>query len=342
LWRNRSGAWLTHIAYDASGGVTRALNDQAQAAYKSLDNEQKKIADSLFPRLITLGEGVADTRRRVKRRELYPQGVEASAVNEVINKLSGKHARILVTTREGATAKDLGSGEDFVEFTHEALLGNWQHLIKLLDSERESIRKHRSLATAAEEWQSKPESEKHKFLLRAGQLVIAEQWANDQGGYAQLNQLERSFLNESIKEQTVEEVRKARVARWLKFLSIGATIAAVVAIVFGLSAYEQRKVADRQTVEAKHSEHVAQTARLAAEQSERLARAERFAAKAKALLSESPQKSVNSALQAIFATTDHGEPMLEVAYEVLIESVAAAGDQRDRRKLVALGLVART
>ncbi len=140
--------------------------------------------------MITLGEGVSDTRRRVKRNELYPEGVRPGDVDEVIDKLSGKDARILVTTREGSTADDLGSGEDFVEFTHEALLGNWEHLIKLLDSERESIRKHRSLTTAAEEWASKPQDERYKFLLRAGQLVIAEQWAADEGGYARLNQAE--------------------------------------------------------------------------------------------------------------------------------------------------------
>ena len=62
LWKNRTGAWLTHEAYNASGGVARALNDQAQGAYKSLDDAQKKIADSLFPRLITLGDGVADRK----------------------------------------------------------------------------------------------------------------------------------------------------------------------------------------------------------------------------------------------------------------------------------------
>ena len=238
LWRQRRGAWLTHDAYDDSGGVAGALNDQAQGAYKALDDAQKKIADCLFPRLITLGEGVADTRRRVRRNELYPEGVEHDAVNAVIDKLSGKDARILVTTREGGTAEDIGAGEDFVEFTHEALLGNWDHLKKLLASERESIRKHRVLTSAAQEWESKPEDEREKFLLRAGQLVIAEQWA-DEGGYARLNQQERRFLDESIQELIAEEARKARTARRLKLLSIGAIAAALIMGVLGVVMYGQ-------------------------------------------------------------------------------------------------------
>ena len=258
LWRQRRGAWLTHEAFDASGGVARALNDQAQGAYKSLDDAQKKIADSLFPRLITLGEGVADTRRRVKRNELYPQGLGPGAVNAVIDTLSGKDARILVTTREGGTAEDLGSGEDFVEFTHEALLGNWDHLITLLDSERESMRKHRSLTLAAEVWESKPEAERQNFLLHHGQLEIIERWAKDEGGDARLNKLERRFLDESIREREAEETRKARTARRLKLLSVGMTALALVALAIGGWAFilkgeaeEQTQKAEKQTQEAR-------------------------------------------------------------------------------------------
>jgi hypothetical protein len=244
LWKHRKGAWLTHEAFDASGGVARALNDQAQAAYQSLDDEQQKIADGLFPRLISLGEGVPDTRRRVRRKELYPQGVQTSAVNEVIDKLSSKDARILVTSREAGGSEDLAAGEDFVEFTHEALLGNWEHLVELMDSEREGIRKHRVLTTLAQEWDAKPADERHKFLLRAGQLLIAEQWATAEGGYAQLNQVERNFLDESVRQRQAEEAHQAKIARRLKLLSIGATAAAVVAIAVSLYAFDQQGKAD--------------------------------------------------------------------------------------------------
>ena len=244
LWKNRKGAWLTHEAYDASGGVAHALNDQAQSAYKALNDVQKQVADGVFLRLITLGEGVADTRRRVRRKELYPEGVEPAVVDEVIEKLSGKDARILVTTREGGTVEDLGSAEDFVEFTHEALLANWEHLVTLLNSERDSIRQHRNLTTAAETWDSKPEDEKEKFLLRHGQLEITEQWVTHQGGDARLNQVERRFLEDSICERNAEEARKAKTARRLKWLSIGATAAAIIAFAVGGYAFYLQNRAD--------------------------------------------------------------------------------------------------
>jgi WD40 repeat protein len=243
LWRNRTGPWLTHDAYTASGGVARALNDQAQAAFKALDDGQKTIADSLFLRLITLGEGMADTRRRVERSELYPRGVDPDAVNAVIDRLSGKDARILVTTRAGGKAEDLASGEDFVEFTHEALLSNWEHLVKLLETERTSIRRHRGLTTAAAEWESTPDDQRQKFLLRSGQLIIAEQWATSQGGYARMTDLEARFLKASTDERDAEEDRKAKVARRLKFLSIGATAAAIIAMVIGGFAFQQKEKA---------------------------------------------------------------------------------------------------
>jgi len=257
LWRDRTGSWLTHDAYTNSGGVARALNDQAQAAFEALDDDgQKAIANSLFPRLITLGEGMADTRRRVKRSELYPQGFDPDAVNEVIDRLSGKDARILVTTRAGGKAEDLAFGEDFVEFTHEALLSNWEHLIELLKTERASIRRHRDLTTAAAEWESKPDDERQKFLLRSGQLIIAEQWAK--GGNARMTDLEARFLKASTDERDAEEDRKAKVARRLKFLSIGATAAAIIAMVIGGFAVQQKEKAIESEKEARSSNRKAE------------------------------------------------------------------------------------
>jgi Novel STAND NTPase 1 len=128
--------------------------------------------------IFTLGEGMADTRRRVERSELYPRGVDPDAVNAVIDRLSGKDARILVTTRAGGKAEDLASGEDFVEFTHEALLSNWEHLVKLLETERTSIRRHREGRPAFEVFEHWRDGCRHHCDGDVGLCVSAEGKSN--------------------------------------------------------------------------------------------------------------------------------------------------------------------
>jgi tetratricopeptide (TPR) repeat protein len=99
------------------------------------------------------------------------------------------------------------------------------------------------LEAAAAEWQSKSDDQRQKFLLRSGQLIIAEDWATSQGGNERMTELEALFLKASTDERDAEEDRKAKVDRRLKFLSIGATAAAIIAMVIGGFAFQQKEKA---------------------------------------------------------------------------------------------------
>jgi hypothetical protein len=70
LFERREGRLLTLQAYRESGGVLGALARRADAIYGGLDDAGQDAARQLFLRLITLGEGVEDTRRRVRCTEL--------------------------------------------------------------------------------------------------------------------------------------------------------------------------------------------------------------------------------------------------------------------------------
>ena len=52
------------------GGVLGALGHRAEEIYVELDEAAQEAARQLFLRLVTLGEGVEDTRRRVLMSEL--------------------------------------------------------------------------------------------------------------------------------------------------------------------------------------------------------------------------------------------------------------------------------
>lgn len=92
LWHRRRGPWLTLDAYDDIGGVGGALARRADATYVALSPPQQHLARMMLLRLITFGEGVADTRRRVHRDELYPVDVDPDDVDAVIHALSAEQA----------------------------------------------------------------------------------------------------------------------------------------------------------------------------------------------------------------------------------------------------------
>ena len=70
LFERREGRMLTSKAYQSIGGVLGALGRRAEEVYDSLSEDGKNAARQLFLRLVALGEGTEDTRRRMLRAEL--------------------------------------------------------------------------------------------------------------------------------------------------------------------------------------------------------------------------------------------------------------------------------
>ena len=80
LFERRDGRKLTLSAYQASGGVLGALARRADELYGGLSQAEQEAARQLFLRLVTLGEGAEDTRRRVLRSEL--ENLQASSTSD--------------------------------------------------------------------------------------------------------------------------------------------------------------------------------------------------------------------------------------------------------------------
>jgi hypothetical protein len=70
LFERREGRKLTLTAYRDSGGVLGALARRADELYYGQNAAGQEATRQLFLRLVTLGEGSEDTRRRVLRSEL--------------------------------------------------------------------------------------------------------------------------------------------------------------------------------------------------------------------------------------------------------------------------------
>ena len=70
LFEARRNRMLSLPAYKDIGGVLGALARRADQIYDQLSPEEQESTRQLFLRLVTLGEGIEDTRRRVRLSEL--------------------------------------------------------------------------------------------------------------------------------------------------------------------------------------------------------------------------------------------------------------------------------
>jgi WD40 repeat protein/serine/threonine protein kinase len=80
LFERRAAERLTLADYRALGGIQGALARRADEVYTALTPVQQRLAEQLFLRLVTPGEGSADTRRRVRRSELSDLVAPASSI----------------------------------------------------------------------------------------------------------------------------------------------------------------------------------------------------------------------------------------------------------------------
>ena len=138
LWEKRRFGFLTDDGYDETGGVEGALKKRANTTLQNLSEGKREIAKNLFLRLTTLGEGVSDTRRRVRKTELYPEKADPRVIDEVLKGLSSQANRLIVTNDDGT-----------VEVTHEALIQRWDTLKGWLAENRDDKRLHDRLRDAA-------------------------------------------------------------------------------------------------------------------------------------------------------------------------------------------------
>ena len=231
LYERRDGNVLTRDAYRAIGGVSGALAGRAEELYSELRAPAQEAARQLFLRLITLGEGAEDTRRRVDRAELSAIEVDQNSLAEAIDSFG--------TSRLLSFDRDPRTGTPTIEVAHEALLREWARLRRWIDAAREDIRVHRRLSAAARDWHES--NSDASFLVRGSQLAQVDVLAGDSP--IALTELERDFVNASRAQSTSEILRQQRENRRLKTLLVGVVVLLLLAIVAGVLALFQRQSA---------------------------------------------------------------------------------------------------
>lgn len=286
LFEQRQGVLLTRAAYQAIGGVLGALARRAEVAYLALSAPDQALARQLFLRLVTLGEGVEDTRRRVWQTELEALG----AMDNVLRDFG--QARLLAFDRDPQTRTPT------VEVAHEALIREWERLREWLAESRSEVRLQRQLAHAATEWLAAREDA--SFLLSGARLAQFASWAEPAApAQVALTPLEQKFLQASLAEsarqaqaeaerqtreiaaarklaeteraradEQTQAARHLRRRAWLLGLSaIGAVLLMMLVVVNGTQALANQMRAEQNAATATHAQGQAQEQAQAAQTS---------------------------------------------------------------------------
>jgi serine/threonine protein kinase/WD40 repeat protein len=234
--------------YGRIGGITGALAQRAEQLFQAMNETGRSACRQLFMRLVALGEGNEDTRRRVRRSAL--EAIADRRTMDAVIESFGRH-RLLSFDRDPDTR------EPTVEIAHEALLRAWSRLHGWIDGGRDDIRTQRQLATATGEWESSDRDP--SFLLRGARLEQTTTWAekaslaklaNGEERWPYLNEPERQFLDQSRALSESEAERERRVNRRLRALLSGVALLLVLAMIAGGLFLVQRNRAERQATVA--------------------------------------------------------------------------------------------
>ncbi len=302
LFDRRDGRTLFLEAYREIGGVSGALGRRAEELYSDLEDDGKEAARQLFLRLVALGEGTEDTRRRVPRAEVASLDVDQQAMTTVLDAFG--------TSRLLSFDRDAKTGASTIEMAHEAILTAWPRLHRWIDAAREDLRTERRLSTAAKEW---IEADREpSFLLAGSRLEQAETWEAESGVAATPEEHEYVAASraERDRRQAAEVAREAherdlerRSVRRLRAVVAVLAVAALVAAGLTVFATGQQREAQAQ---------------------ERNASARELAAASVANLEVDPERSILLAIEAIDVTRSADSTVLPEAEEALHRAVIAS------------------
>ncbi|WP_052517633.1 TIR domain-containing protein [Archangium violaceum] len=190
LWNERAGDLLTWEGYRRIGELPGAIARSAEQVFHGLTKTQQQTARRAFSKLIIVGDGTGDTRRRVSRAELAEAGAD---VSDLLDRFIIE--RLLVA-----------DGDD-IELAHEALVHGWKRLRDWLDEDRELLLLRQEVARATEAWQRSGRNADE--LWRGTRLARARELETPLAPL--LTNEERAFLQESVEVlQRAEEEAAAR------------------------------------------------------------------------------------------------------------------------------------
>lgn len=271
LYERRFGNTLTLEAYNMIGGVSGALVQRAEDVYNQLELDEKDLARQIFMRLVSIGDGTEDTRRRAARSELLTLTNNPDDLQKILERFG--NYRLLTFDHDQINRTPT------VEIAHEALIRRWVRFTRWLDDNREELQLQRRIAVQAQEW--KNAGEDPSFLAVGVRLQQFEQWfTHTQLG---ISLIEMQYVTQSIyrrerlkaeeaerqaREEALEKRSQDRLRALLTVMFIAVIIAGGLATYAALQNQEARENAEEAAFNAERAEANAQQAEANAQQAE--------------------------------------------------------------------------
>ena len=298
LYERSANNRLTLDVYNDIGGVSGALAKRAEDIFQDFDEQAQQIARQIFMRLVALGEGTEDTRRRATQEELLSLSEDRDRFNRVIETYG--RSRLLTFDHDPQTRHST------IEVAHEALIRQWERLREWLDDNREGLRLQRRLTASSLDWIQAGKD--RSFLARGVRLQQIEDWVASSD--MALNDLETEYLQASVAEREEqkqvqrsqierEERLVARARNRLRALAVVLALATVLALGLAGFGLNQGQIATDAQIAAEIARDLAEDNEEAAARNAAEARSLAVAANARSALAENdPRLALSLALAA--------------------------------------------
>ncbi|MFN7254465.1 MAG: ATP-binding protein, partial [Microcystis sp.] len=219
---------LNNKIYQEIGGVTGALEKQADKIYSQFNEQQRKAAEEIFLELISL-EGEKAVSRRADKSSFEQEEMQREVLYQLIDN------RLLVSKGE--------DGKATVEVAHEELLRCWQVLQDLIREKEEIIVLRSRLYADAKQWDDLQKQDAVKAsseLWRGSKLAkIVEFQKNN--SLPNLDTVAIEFIKASISQAERQKNEKIRTARRI---TAGSLVAVVVSSSLGWMAWQKTRQAE--------------------------------------------------------------------------------------------------
>ncbi len=227
-WQQREAGVLTLAGYQATGGIRDSVARTAERTYLNLTAVEQEVARTLLLRMVHIGRGTEDTRRRARLVDLQRgQAAQSSTINRVLGRL--------------VDARLVTADADAAEITHEALLQHWPRLREWIDADREGLLIHQQLTEAADAWEG--ERRDPSSLYSGARLVRAREWVATGHHRGELTEREDAFMKASTQRARRRTRRLYQVIAGLMVLLIAAASAGLVALQQRNEALRQQRLA---------------------------------------------------------------------------------------------------
>jgi WD40 repeat protein len=225
IWEGMQVGQEPGATLPAIGGVGGALAGKAQGIFDQLDQTEQATAQRALVRLVRLGEGTRDTRRRAPISELCGRGETEQQVLDVLRKFATAKARLVTLGGEGT--------EPLAEVTHEALFDHWAALRTWIEHGRTDRGLYDRALDAAKLWHQagRPSGR----LWRPPDLDLLRDYRRRKP--EDFGPLAAEFLAAAVRRQRTESV-----------LSLGAMAAIIVVLLVAAGVYlvKQRELTQKE------------------------------------------------------------------------------------------------